>query len=51
MSKKQKAAAALAAAVVVQVLANRVAKQQAAVLGVPVFALSVVGAVVSAALL
>ena len=50
MSKKQKAVLALVAAVAVQVAASRVAKQKAAALGLPVFALSVVGAVVSAAL-
>ncbi|MET9436926.1 hypothetical protein [Streptomyces sp. NPDC006551] len=49
MSRNQKALGLLAVAVVGQVVAGRVMRQQAAVLGIPMIALSVLGLVASGA--
>ncbi|MDX2652132.1 hypothetical protein PV360_37145 [Streptomyces scabiei] len=50
MSKKQQAAVLMVAAVAGQVVLSRFAKQQAATLGLPVLAVSLVGLAIGAVL-
>lgn len=50
MSKKQQAALTLAVALIGGVVAHKVAGKQAAALGIPVFAVTVAGALLGAAL-
>ena len=50
MSKKQKAAVAMIAALAAQAYLSKVAKQQGAALGLPVLAVGAIGYVISAAL-